>query len=81
MPRQRINYNRSTYGFPEDFPRRLVRFQAASGLSWSEIARRIGTYRATVWQWTDGRVGPNGRHMLALLALADDLGMRHIFTR
>ena len=80
MPRQRINYSRSTYGFPEDFPERLVRFQEASGLSWSEIARRIGTYRATVWRWTEGVVRPNGGHMLALLALADDLGIRHLFT-
>ncbi len=79
MPRQRINYSRSTYGFPEDFPQRLARFQEASGLTWSEIARRIGTtHRATVWRWTEGVVRPNGRHMLAL---AEDLGIRHLFTK
>ena len=38
MPRQRTNYRRRTY----DFPQRPVRFQEESGLSWSEIARRIG---------------------------------------
>ncbi len=83
MPRQRINDGRSTEGFPEDFPQRPVRFQEASGLSWSEIARRIETHRATVWRWTEGVVRPNGRHMLALLALlalAEDLGIRHLFT-
>ena len=80
MPRQRTNYRRRPYGFPEDFPQRLVRFQEASGLSWSEIARRIGTYRATVWRWTEGVVRPNARHMMALLMLADDLGLDHLFT-
>ena len=51
MPRQRTDYNRST----DDFPERLKRFQELSGLSWSEIARRIGTYRYTVWRWKEGR--------------------------
>ena len=51
MPRQRNNYRRRTYDFPADFPERLVRFQEESGLSWSEIARRLGTYRHTVWRW------------------------------
>ena len=55
MPKQRNNYyGRSTYGFPADFPERLKRFQEESGLSWSEIARRIGTYRYTVWRWKEG---------------------------
>ena len=80
MPRQRTNYRRKTYDFLEDFPQRLVRFQELSRLSWSEIARRIGTYRATVWRWTEGRVRPNARHMMALLMLANDLGLGHLFT-
>ena len=46
MPRQRILYRRRT----DDFPQRLVRFQEESVLPWSEIARRIGTYRHTVWR-------------------------------
>ena len=48
MPRQRTQYRRRTYNFPDDFPERLKRFQEESGLSWSEIARRIGTYPHTV---------------------------------
>ena len=80
MPRQRIDYRRRTYDFPDDFPQRLVGFQEESGLSWSEIARRIGTYRHTVWRWAEGRVRPNVEHMLALLELAEDLGLRYIFT-
>ena len=58
----------------------LKRFQEESGLSWSEIARRIGTYRPTVWRWAEGRVRPNVKHMMALLELAKDLGLGHLFT-
>ena len=42
MPRQRTQHSRITYALPDDFPQRLERFQEESGLSWSEIARRIG---------------------------------------
>ena len=80
MPRQRTHYKRITYDFPEEFPQRLVRFKEESGLSWSEIARRLGTYRHTVWRWTEGKVRPNGKHMMALLNLADSLGLGHLFT-
>ncbi len=80
MPRQRTNYFRKTYNFPDDFPERLKRFQRESGLSWSEIARRIGTYRYTVWRWKEGLSRPNTAHMMALLEIAEGLGLAHIFT-
>ena len=80
MPRQRIDYNRITYQFPDDFPQRLERFQKESGLSWAEIARRIGTYPHTVWRWKEGQGRPNVQHMMALLDLADGLGLGHLFT-
>ena len=80
MPRQRIYHSRRTYAFPEDFPERLKRFQEESGLSWSEIARRIGTFRPTVWRWAEGRVRPNVKHIMALLELAKDLDLSHLFT-
>ena len=51
-----------------------------SGLSWAEIARRIGTYRHTVLRWTEGVVRPNVKHMMALLELAKDMGLGHLFT-
>ena len=51
-----------------------------SGLPWSEIARRIGTYRSTVSRWKRGEGRPNMKHMMALLELAESLGLRHIFT-
>ena len=80
MPRQRIDYNIQTYEFPDDFPERLKRFQRESGLSWSEIARRLGTYRHTVGRWKEGRGRPNMAHMMALLDLAEGLGLAHVFT-
>ena len=80
MPRQRTNYRRRTYDFPDDFPQGLLRFQEESGLSWSETARGIGTYRPTVWRWTEGLVRPNVKHMMALLEMANDLSLGHIFT-
>ena len=80
MPRQRTDYIRTTYDFPDDFAKRLKRFQKESGLSWSEIARRIGAYRHTVFRWANGSRRPNTEHMMALLELAEDLGLAHIFT-
>ena len=80
MPRQRIRHSRITYVLPEDFPQRLERFQEESGLSWSEIARRLETYRHTVWRCADGGVRPNHQHRKALFELADSLGVGHLFT-
>ncbi len=80
MPRQRNNYSRRTYAFPDDFPQRLKRFHEETGLSWSEIARRVGTYRHTVWRWASGRARPNYQHRRALVELADVMGLGHHFT-
>ena len=80
MPRQHTKYIRDTYDFPDDFPQRLVRFKEKSGLPWAEIARRLGTYAHTVWRWKEGLGLPNVRHMMALLDLANDLGLGHLFT-
>ena len=80
MPRQRIDHRRIVYVVPPDFPERLKRFQEESGLPWSEIARRLGTYRHTVWRWAEGKVRPNYQHRKALLALADSMGLGHLFT-
>ena len=79
MPRQRNNYSRRPYAFPNDFPQRLKRFQEESGLSWSEIARRLETYRHTVWRWAEGRVRPNYQHRKVLMELAESLGLGHLF--
>ena len=80
MPRQRNRYSSVTYVLPEDFPQRLKRFQEESGLSWSEMARRLGTYRHTVWRWAEGRARPNYQHRKALMELADTMSLGYLFT-
>ena len=62
MPRQRIRHSRETCEIPENFSQRLRRFKRESGVSWSEIARRLGTYRHTVWRWAEGRTQPSYQH-------------------
>ena len=79
MPRQRTDHSRITYVFPDDFPRRLKHFKAESGLSWAELARRLGTSALNLRRWKNG-VRPILRHQMALLDLADDLGLGHLFT-
>ena len=80
MPRQRTHYNRVLRSLPDDFPQRLVWFQEESVLSWSEIARRFGTYRHTVWRWAKGRTRPNYQRRRALVELANGTGLGHQFT-
>ncbi len=77
---KRTHYSRRTYTIPDNFPERLRRFQEESGLSWSEIARRLGTYRHTVGRWWKAGVRPNQHHTKALLDLADDFGLGYLFT-
>ena len=80
MPRQRIHHTRETYGFPDDFPERLKRFQAESALSWAEIARRLGADPKTVRRWRDHGILPNTYYLLALQDLAKGYGLGHLFT-
>ena len=80
MPRQRIHHRRDTLDIPDDFPERLRRFQEESGLSWSEIARRLETYRNIVWRWKEGLARPNKQHRRDLLELADSMALGHLFT-
>ena len=80
MPRQRTHHGRTVYVLPDDFPGRIKRLQQESGLSWAEIARRIGTSPYTVWRWVEGGVHPHFRHLMALLDLAEELGLAHLLT-
>ena len=59
MLRQRAYYSRRTHVFPDDFPQRLERFKVESGLSWAEIARRLGTYHHTTLE-VQGRAAQPG---------------------
>ncbi len=80
MPRQRTSYRRKVYLTPGDFPERLELFREESGLTWAEIACRLGVDPLTVRRWWKYGVRPNPRHMTALLELADGLGLGHLFT-
>ena len=80
MPRQHTHHSRTVYVFPDDFPQRLERFKEESGLSWAELARRLGTSALNLRRWKDKGVRPHWRHLMALLDLADDLGLGHLFT-
>ena len=65
MPRQRKPYRREAHVFPEDFPEKLEQLKEASGLTWSEVARRLGT---------------NPLHLLALLQFAASLDLAHLLA-
>ncbi len=80
MPRQLTHHSRRTYDSPDDFPQRLVWFKHASGLSWAEIARRLGIDPITIRRWWKRGVRPNYRHLKALHDLADSLGLGHLFA-
>ena len=81
MPRQRTSLQQKNL-------RRSRRLPAAArggskrspDLSWSEIARRLKTYRHTVGRWCTAGVRPNQHHLRALLALADYFGLSYLYT-
>ena len=53
----------------DDLPERLERFTEAAGLSWRELAVRLGVTERRVVAWRKGRV-PRGDAMYGLLRLA-----------
>ena len=77
MPRQRTRYRRVTYVFPDDFALCLERFKETSGLSSSELAHLLGTSPFTVRRWGTG-VRPTSQNLMALLELADHMGLGHL---
>ncbi|MXZ87240.1 MAG: hypothetical protein F4081_04285 [Dehalococcoidia bacterium] len=74
MPRR---LPREVHIFPEDFPQGLERLKEASGLTWTELARRLGTNSLTLRRWRSG-VRPNALHLLALQDLAASLDLAHL---
>ena len=64
----------------DNFPEGLTRLKEESGLPWAEIVRRIGTSPYTLWRWVEAGVRPYWRHQMALLELAEDLGLAHLLT-
>ncbi|MDE2744992.1 MAG: helix-turn-helix transcriptional regulator [Chloroflexota bacterium] len=57
--------------FPDDFPQRLERLRAASGLTWRRLARELGVGVRSLYRW---RVGtrPDAAHMLAIVEFATE---------
>ena len=75
MSRKRVKRGkRSTHVLTGDFAQALELFKEASGLTWAEIARRLGTSIVNLWRWRQG-VLPNTHHLLALQELADGMGL------
>ena len=82
MPRQRTHHRSvSYYVFPDDFPQALENFKEASGLSWAEMARRLGTSVMTIWRWRYDGIRPNAHHLLALQDLAKGMGLGHVLPK
>ncbi|MDE2716139.1 MAG: hypothetical protein OXI33_03865 [Chloroflexota bacterium] len=75
MPRKRIRRSRVEYTLTGDFAEGLDRFKRASGLSWADIARLLGTSTLNLWRWRKRGVRPNAHHLLALQDLADSMDL------
>ena len=81
MPRKRVRRGKKTiYELTGDFANALEQFKKASGLTWAEIARRLGTSVVNLWRWRKG-VQPNMHHLLAFQELADSMGLGHLLPR
>ena len=62
---------------PGDFALAIVVIKDASGLTWEELARQLGTNDVNLWRWRNG-VRPDTDNLLALQALARSLGLEHV---
>ena len=60
-PRQRTHYSKIARVFPDDFPKRLLRFKEESSLPWAELTCRLGTYPSTIKRWKNKGYGPTRR--------------------
>ncbi len=72
--RQRLTYPAGQCEFPDDFPQRLERLRAASGLTWRALARSLGINVRSLYRWRAG-VKPDAAHLLAMLEFAADRGL------
>ena len=78
MSRKRVKRTKkTTYEMTGGFAEAIGAFKRASGLTWAEIARRLGTSVLNLWRWRKGIV-PNTHHLLALQELADGMGLGHL---
>lgn len=63
-------YLREVPEFPRDFPERLERLKGLSGLSWRQIASRLGTDAGVIRDWRAGKRQPSTLHLFSLFRLA-----------
>lgn len=77
MPRKRYRTKRASYALTGDFSQALEAVREASGLTWADMARLLGTTGVNLWRWRNG-VQPNAAHLLALQYLADGRGLGHL---
>ena len=61
----------------DDFGPAITTLKEASGLTWSQLARLLGTSTVNLWRWRNG-VRPNADHLLDLQALARRLGLEYV---
>ena len=80
MSRQSIHHSRATIGLPDDFPERLKRFRGAFPDFLGRVGSPSGTHPLTIRRWIEGKSLPNAQHVLALLDVADALGLGHLLT-
>ena len=74
----RITGASATTSTPTTSPRPWRTSREASGLSWAEIARRLGTSVMTLWRWRYDGIRPNFRNLLAFQELAKSMGLGHL---
>ena len=77
MGRQRWVYRLEPSRFPEDFPRRLVSFKEASGLTWRGLARELQVDIRQIKRWRKG-TSPDPGNLVALFSLAARMGLLHL---
>ena len=77
MRRRRTRTPRAVYAYRGDFGEALERIKEASGLTWAELARLLGTTTLNLWRWRNG-VRPSAHHLLALQDFARRLDLEHL---
>ncbi|MDE2747239.1 MAG: helix-turn-helix domain-containing protein [Chloroflexota bacterium] len=70
-PLRTTTYRPNGAQFPDDFPQRLERLRAASGLTWRRLARELGVGVRSLYRWRAG-TRPDAAHMLAIVEFATE---------
>lgn len=71
--RERVR-RRHRFVFPDDFRCRIERFKVKSGLSWRQLARRLGVTPFRLREWRRG-VRPDAQNFMSLLTLAHSMDL------